>query len=168
MGCDAGHSHCPTGVSQAFYAVSRIASEGLTSLSRFFKTVKIINCSNRKFVIAVYLLSRVWLFVTAYPCPSPTPGVHSNSRPLSQWCHPTISSSMIPFFSCLQSFPASGSFQMSQLFASGGQRIGFQHQSFQWPCTSMWWRWLLSLNPVNLPLLGSNSSWQLSYLSQPQ
>ena len=55
------------------------------------------------------------------PCPSPTPGDHPNSCPLSQWCHPTISSSVIPFFSCPQSFPASGSFQMSQLFASGGQ-----------------------------------------------
>ena len=56
-------------------------------------------------------------------CPSPTPWVYSNSCPLSQWCHPTISSSVIPFSSCLQSFPASGSFQMSQLFASGGQSI---------------------------------------------
>ena len=58
------------------------------------------------------------------PCPSPTPRVYPNSSPLSQWCHPTISSSVIPFFSCLQSFPASGSFQMSQLFTSGGQTIG--------------------------------------------
>ena len=58
------------------------------------------------------------------PCPWPTPGVYSNSCPLSQWCHPTISSSVIPFSSCPQSFPASGSFQMSQLFASGGQIIG--------------------------------------------
>ena len=58
------------------------------------------------------------------PCPSPTPGVHSNSCPLSQWCHPTISSSVIPFSSRLQPFPASGSFQMSQFFASGGQSIG--------------------------------------------
>ena len=58
------------------------------------------------------------------PCPSPTPGVYSHSWPLSQWCHPTISSSVIPFSSCLQSFPASGSFQKSQFFASGGQSIG--------------------------------------------
>ena len=58
------------------------------------------------------------------PCPSPTPGVCSNSCPLSQWCHPTISSSIVPFSSHLQSFPASGSFQMSQFFESGGQRIG--------------------------------------------
>ena len=58
------------------------------------------------------------------PCPSPTPGVYSNSCPLSRWCHPTISSSVVPFSSCLQSFPASGSFPMSQFFTSGGQSIG--------------------------------------------
>ena len=57
-------------------------------------------------------------------CPSPTPGACSNSRPLSQRCQPTISSSVIPFSSCLQSFPSSGSFQMSQFFASDGQTIG--------------------------------------------
>ena len=55
------------------------------------------------------------------PCPSPTPGVYPNSCPLSQWCPPTISSSVVPFSSCPRSFPASGSFQMSQFFASGGQ-----------------------------------------------
>ena len=58
------------------------------------------------------------------PRPPPAPGVYSNSCPSSQWCHPAISSSIIPFSSCLQSFPASGSFQMSQLFTSGGQSIG--------------------------------------------
>ena len=56
-------------------------------------------------------------------CPSPTPGVHSNSCPLSQWCHSTISSTVVHFF-CLQSFPASGSFPMSQFLTSGGQKIG--------------------------------------------
>ena len=58
------------------------------------------------------------------PCPSPTPGACSNLCPSGQWCHPTISSSVIPFSSCLQSFPASGSFQVSQFFTSGGQSIG--------------------------------------------
>ena len=58
------------------------------------------------------------------PCPSPTPRVHQNPCPLFQWCHPTILSSVIPFSSCSQSFPASGSFQLSHLFASGGQNIG--------------------------------------------
>ena len=61
---------------------------------------------------------------TRPPCPSPTPGAYSNSHPLNQWCHPTISSSVNPFSSCLQSFPASGPFQMSQIFESGGQSIG--------------------------------------------
>ena len=58
------------------------------------------------------------------PCPSPTPGAYSNSCPLSRWCHPAISSSVVPFSSCLQSFPASGSFPMSQFFALGGHSIG--------------------------------------------
>ena len=68
------------------------------------------------------------------PCPSPTPRACSNSYPLSQWCHPTISSSMAPFSSCLQSFPASGSFLISLLFTLSGQSIeaSVQHQSFQW------------------------------------
>ena len=61
---------------------------------------------------------------TRPPCPSPSPGAYSNSCPLSRWCHPTISSSAVPFSSCPQSFPASGAFPMSLLFASGGQSIG--------------------------------------------
>ena len=61
---------------------------------------------------------------TSLPCPSVFPGPCSNSYPSGHWCHPTILSSHAPFSSCLQSFPASGSFQMSQLFTSGGQRIG--------------------------------------------
>ena len=64
-----------------------------------------------------------WLEHASPLWPSPTPRVYSNSCPLSQWCHPTISSSVVPFSSCLQSFPASGSFQMSQLFTSDGQSI---------------------------------------------
>ena len=58
------------------------------------------------------------------PCPSPTPGVHSNSCPSSRWCHPAISSSVVPFLSCPQALPASESFPMSQLFAWGGQSTG--------------------------------------------
>ena len=65
-----------------------------------------------------------WLQHARPPCPSPTLRVYSNSCPLSRWCHPTISSSAVPFSSHLQSFPASGSFQMSQFLASGGQNIG--------------------------------------------
>ena len=65
---------------------------------------------------------------TRPPCPSPTPGVYSDSCPSSWWCHPTISSSVIPFSSCLQSFPASGSFKMSQFFPSSGQKY-----HIRWP-----------------------------------
>ena len=61
------------------------------------------------------------------PCPSPTPGVHSNSHPSSLWCHPAISSSVVPFSSCPQPLPASESFPMSQLFASGGQSTYFKN-----------------------------------------
>ena len=61
---------------------------------------------------------------TRPPCPSLTPRIHPNPCPLSRWCHPAISPSVVPFSSCPQSFPASGSFQMSQFFASGGQSIG--------------------------------------------
>ena len=73
------------------------------------------------------------------PCPSPTPGVHSDSCPLSQWCHPAISSSVVPFSSCLQSFPASWSFQMSQFFALGGQSIGVSASTSGLPVNSPDW-----------------------------
>ena len=73
------------------------------------------------------------------PCPSPTPGVHPNPCPLSQWCHPTISFSVIPFSSHPQSFPASGSFQMSQIFASGGQSIGVSASTLVLPMNSQDW-----------------------------
>ena len=68
------------------------------------------------------------------PCPSPAPRVYPNPCPSSWWCHPTISSSVVPFSSCPQSLPASGSFPMSQLFTWGGKVLEFQlqHQSFQW------------------------------------
>ena len=78
------------------------------------------------------------------PCPSPTPRVYWNSCPLNWWCHPTISSSVVPFFSCLQSFPASGSFQLSQFFASGGPSIGVSAStsgsSWFTYCGSLAWR----------------------------
>ena len=73
------------------------------------------------------------------PCPSPTPGVHSDSRPLSQWCHPAISSSVIPFSSCPQSLPASESFPMSQLFTWGGQSTGASALASFLPKKSQGW-----------------------------
>ena len=76
---------------------------------------------------------------TRPPCPSPTSGVYSSSCPLSWWCHLTISSSVIPFSSCPQSFPASGSFQMSQLFASGGQSIGVSASTSVLPMNTQDW-----------------------------
>ena len=73
------------------------------------------------------------------PCPSPTSRAYPNPCPSSQWCHPTISSSVIPFSSCLQSFPASRSFQMSQLFASGGQSIGVSASASVLPMNTQDW-----------------------------
>ena len=73
------------------------------------------------------------------PCPSPTPGVHSNSCPSSRWCHPTISSSVVRFSSCRQSFPASGSFQMNQRFAWGGQSIGVSASASILPMNIQHW-----------------------------
>ena len=74
------------------------------------------------------------------PCPSSTPGVYSNSCPSSGWCYPAISSSVVPFSSCLQSFPASGSFQMTQLFTSGGQSTGVSASASVLPKNIQgWW-----------------------------
>ena len=73
------------------------------------------------------------------PCPSPTAGVYPNPCPLSRWCHPTISSSVVPFFSCPQSFPVSGSFQMSQLFAWGGQSMGVSASTSVLPMNIQVW-----------------------------
>ena len=76
---------------------------------------------------------------TRPPCPSPPPGVHPNLCPLSWWCHPTISSFVVPFSSCLQSFPASGSFSMSQLFAWGSQSIGVSASASVLPMSTQDW-----------------------------
>ena len=107
------------------------------------------------------------------PCPSPTPGVYSNSCPLSQWCHPTISSSVIPFSSHLQSFPASGSFQMSQLFASGGQRIGVSALASVLPMniqdySPLGWTGLVSLLSKELSRVFSNTTVQKHHFFRAQ
>ena len=81
-----------------------------------------------------YAMLRTWP-----PCPSPTPRVHPNPCPLSRWCHPAISSSVVPFSSCSQSFPASGSFQMSQLFTSGVQSIGVSASTSVLPMNTQDW-----------------------------
>ena len=99
------------------------------------------------------------------PCPSPTPGVHSDSCPLSQWCHPTISSSVAPFSSWLQSFPASGSFLMSQFFVSGGQSIRVSVSASVLPINIQDWFplgliGLISLQPKGLSRVFSNTTVQ--------
>ena len=107
---------------------------------------------------------------TRPPCPSPTPRVYSNLCPLSQWCHPTISSSVIPFSSRLQSFPALESFQMSQLFTSGGQSIGVSASASVLPMNtqdwfSMDWLDLLAVQGTLKSLLQHHSS-KLSILQR--
>ena len=102
---------------------------------------------------------------TRPPCPSPIPRVYPNSCPLSQWCHPTISSSVIPFSSCPQSFPASGSFQMSQFFASGGQSIAVSASTSVLPMnTQDWfplgWTGWISLQSKGLSRVFSNTTVQ--------
>ena len=77
---------------------------------------------------------------TRPPCPLPTPGVHPNPCPLSRWCHPIILSSVVPFSSCPQSFPASGSFPLSQLFASGGQSIRVSASTSVFPVISWYFK----------------------------
>ena len=102
---------------------------------------------------------------TRPPCPSPTPRVHSNSCSLSQWCHPAISSSVIPFSSCPQSLSASGSFPMSQLFAWGGQSTGVSAlASFLPKNTQDWspleWTGWISLQAKGLSRVFSNTTVQ--------
>ena len=98
------------------------------------------------------------------PCPSPTPGACSNSCPLCQWCHPTISSSVVPLSSHLQSFPASGSFQMSQFFSSGGQSIGVSASASVLPMNIQdwyplgWTGWISLLSKGLRSLLQHHSS----------
>ena len=99
------------------------------------------------------------------PCPSPSPGVHSDSHPSSQWCHPAISSLVVPFFSCPQFLPASGSFPMSQLFAWGGQSTGalafasFLPRKSQGWCPSEWTGWI-SLQSKGLSRIFYNTTVQ--------
>ena len=102
---------------------------------------------------------------TRPPCPSPTPGLYPNSCPLSQWCHSAISSTVVPFSSCPQSFPASGSFQTSQLFVSGGQSIGVSALASVLPKNTQDWSPLggtgwISLQSKGLSRVFSNTTVQ--------
>ena len=102
---------------------------------------------------------------TRPPCPSPTPGIHSNSHPSNRWCHPAISSSVVPFSSCPQTLPASESFPMSQLFTWGGQSIGVSVlASFLSKNTQGWspleWTGWISLQSKGLSRIFSNTTLQ--------
>ena len=102
---------------------------------------------------------------TSPPCPSPMPGIYSNSSPSSWWCHPAISSSVVPFSSCPQSFPASGSSPMSQLFARGSQSIGVSALASVLPMnTQDWspleWTGWISLQSKGLSRVFSNTTVQ--------
>ena len=102
---------------------------------------------------------------TRPPCPSPTPRVHPNPCPLTWWCHPTISSSVVPFSSCPQSFPASGSLQMSQLFTSGGQSIAVSASTSVLPMniqdwSPLEWTGWISLQSKGLSRVFSNTTVQ--------
>ena len=113
----------------------------------------------------VRLCATPWTAAPRLPCPSPTARVYSDSCPLSRWCHPTISSSVVPFSSCLKPFPASGSFQMSQLFASGGQSIGVSASTLVLPINIQdwfplgWTSWI-SLKSKGLSRVFSNTTVQ--------
>ena len=102
---------------------------------------------------------------TRPPCPSRTPGVYPDSCPLNQWCHPTISPSVVPYSSCLQSFPASGSFPMSQFFILGGQSVGVSVSASVLPMnTQDWsplgWTGWISLQSKGLSRVFSNTTVQ--------
>ena len=122
-----------------------------------FSSVQSLSC--------VRLFETPWNVACQTSCPSPTLGGYSNPCPLTWWCHPTISSSVSPFSTCPQSFPASGSFQMSQLFASGGQSIGVSAPASILPMnTQDWsplgWTGWISLQSKGLSRVFSNTTVQ--------
>ena len=133
--------------------------EGISQLFKFIQTVQ-----SSRWVVSDSLRPH-GLQHARPPCPSPTPGVYSNSCPLSCWCHPTISSSVIPFSSCPQSFPSSGPFPMSQLFAWGGQSTGVSASTSFLPKKSQGWspsEWTgwISLQSKGLSRVFSNTTLQ--------
>ena len=133
-------------------------SDSVIFFFRFFSIVgyyKILNtvllCSETKSFLVIYFIhssvqfsrsvvsDSLWPHESQHACPSPTPRIHSDSRPSNQWCHPAISSSVVPFSSCPQSLPASGSFPISQLFAWGAQSTGVSALASFLPKKSQGW-----------------------------
>ena len=122
-------------------------------------------CSSVQLLSHVRLFATPWITARRASCPSPTPRVHPNPCPSSQWRHPAISSSVVPFSSCPRSFPASGSFPMSQLFAWGGQRTGVSASALVLPVnTQDWsplgWTGWISLQSKGLSRVLSNTTVQ--------
>ena len=149
-----------------------IESKGFSALGPKYMSYRAI----KPFVGVVPSLSCVQLFVThglqhsRLPCPSPTPGACSNLCPLCQWCHPTISSSVTLFSSCLQSFPASGAFLMSWLFSSGGESFGVSASASVLPMNIQDWFPLrltgwISLQSMGLSRVFSNTTVQKQFFS---
>jgi len=142
-----GSSHC------RLFSCSSCLSVSLSLISVWIQMLNVSLIRIRWVSICLFLPYRKYSSVTQWcptlrphelqrarpPCPSPTPGVYPNSCPLSLWCHPTISASVVPFSSCLQSFPTSGSFQMNQLFISGGQNIGVSASTSVLPMNTQDW-----------------------------
>ena len=155
--CHSGFFSCKQQELTLSYATKRNSLTGLKREDEIstFSLVQSLSCVQ---LFATYGLQHARL-----PCPSPNPGACSNSCPLSQWCHLTISSSAIPFSSCLQSFPASGSFPRSQFFTSGGQSIGVSASALpiniqDW-FPSGWTGWI-SLQSKGLSRVFSNTTVQ--------
>ena len=135
-------------------------SSGLAVISYFLECISSVQSLSR-----VRLSATPWTAAHQASCPSQTPGAYPNLCPLSEWCHPTISSSVIPFSSCPQFFLASGSFPMSQLFASGGQSIGVSATASVLPVnTQDWsplgWTGWISLQSKGLSRVISNTTLQ--------
>ena len=154
------------------WASSRLfsTSASLFPSRRLLRLCPTLDATWKDFCVSVWLTSLVVVAVRSHSlrprgrqhtrlcCPSLSPGVCSNSRPLNQWCHPTISSSVVPFSSCPQSLPASGSFPMSQLFPSGGQSIGASVSASVLPTNIQSWFPLGRTGLISLRSMGLSSA----------
>ena len=168
------HCGCKDSLQQAlislylfFFHPHVISKVFMARVARSFSSVQ-FSCSVMSDSLQPHVLQH-----TRPPCPSLTPRAYSNSCPLSWWCHPTISSSVIPFSSSLQSFPATGSFQMSQFFTSGGQSIGVSALTSVLPMNiqgwfPLGWTGWISLQSKELSRVFSNTTVQKHQFFGPQ
>ena len=170
------HVHTPAYTEQKDTSLASWGSLSIGGNLRWFKAREdqdspspFFGLSSVQFLSRVRLFATPWTTACQHPCPSPAPRACSNSCPLSCWCHPTISSSVIPFSSHLQSFPVSGSFQMSQFFASGGQSIGVSASASVLPMniqdwSPLWWTGWISLQSKGLSRVFQHHSSKASIL----